>query len=210
MENYLKKFISKGYKSTVENLVFYQQNEINIKDENSIAIGKAYKIYELEINIFADENSKSPTSDTNDNNNKNNNNEFQSQTKTIKNKIKLNVFMENQIKALIAYYIFNENLKQNINTSRTTSECYLIDERWMKSYIRFFLGEEVIKETTNILNNPNTEKKVEKIYEQFNNEFLKKIKEKERQSILAIFQSLSSFKKENFIESADIKEIMKY
>ena len=118
--------------------------------------------------------------------------------------------MENQINALISYYLFTEHLKQEINTSRINSECYLIDENWMKNYTKFFSYEEVIQQIINILNNSNNEKTVEKIYEQFDNEFLKKIKEKEKQDIIYIAQLISSFPKENFIESANIKEIEKY
>ena len=124
--------------------------------------------------------------------------------------MKLDFFMENQIKALISYYLFTENLKQNINTSRIFNECYLIDESWMKNYANFFLYEEVIQQVINILNNSNNEKNVEKIFYQFDNNFLKKIKEKEKLGIKAITQLLSLFTKENFVESANIRDILKY
>ena len=215
LDNYLKKFVAKGYDKTLENFTFELQNEIHIKDENSILIGKVYKINELENNITTNQNNDTPGNAQNNINNSisninSNNNSTKNQTKLVISRIKLDSFMKNQIKALISFYLFSENLKQNIKVPRANTECYLIDENWMKNYTNFFLYDEVIQQIKNILNNPNNETIVEKIYEQFDIEFLKKIEEKEKQGIKAITHSLSSFTKENFIESANIKDIEKY
>ena len=81
------------------------------------------------------------------------------------NKIQLNLFIENQIKALISYYLFTEKLKQNINTSsKIISECYLVDNMWMEKYESLFLYDEIIQQ---ILKHAINEKLVDKIYKNF-------------------------------------------
>ena len=70
LDNYLKKFVTKGYDKTLENFTFELQNEIHIKDENSILIGKVYKINELENNITTNQNNDTPGNAQNNINNK--------------------------------------------------------------------------------------------------------------------------------------------
>ena len=125
-------------------------------------------------------------------------------------KIKLDEFTENQIKALISYHLFIKNLNKNIRrldiNSNSKSEllCYLVDEKWMQNYFKFFLYNE-IKSILRFC----IEKKVEIIYEKLDNDFLKKIKEKEKEE-KEIYKRLSNFDRENFIESPRTEDIQKY
>ena len=81
------------------------------------------------------------------------------------NRKKLDFFMENQIKALISYFLFTEKIKNVIKSSKKNRECYLIDENWMKNYTKFFLYEDIIQQINKITsNNSNYEGNVENIY----------------------------------------------
>ena len=243
-----KKFISVGYDKAMS-LFFYPKkggNIIFIKDESPTIIGELNKINDLENNIInvnrVNELDKNLTSQNEINTKNNNGNTFttpmgnsntiitinnrqqtqsqsQTSTPTIIQQIKLSDFLENQVKALISYYLFTENLKQKINSrgihsgneqntsiSKTKElHCYLIDNNWMKYYTQFFLYEEIIKQIQIILKIIGNEKTVEKIYEKIDNELLKKIAEKERTGIKAT--SNSNLK---FIDSGNINNIIHY
>ena len=105
------------------------------------------------------------------------------------NKIKLSFFKEYQIKALISYYFFNEELKHNIKSSEEIhknnilySECYLLDENWMNKYKELFLYDEMIQQIDNILKQSKEIKKetnrIDKIYSLLDGKFIYKIKAK--------------------------------
>ena len=122
-------------------------------------IGKAFKIDNLENNVFnnnENENINKIISENNinqtNNDNQNNLNQSQNQQKTIINKVKLPYFCQNQIKALISFYFFNEDMKLKITTSDNISllneinkntGCYLVDASWMKSYQKIFLYDSI-------------------------------------------------------------------
>ena len=74
---------------------------------------------------------------------------------------------------------------------------------------KFFLYDEITKQIINILMN-NIEKKVENIYQDLDSNFLKKIKEKEKKDCTKIANWLSSFEKQNFIDSPKSEDIQKY
>ena len=217
-----QKFTSEGYYKSYENLTFKQNNEIIIKKDDSNIIGKVYKISELEKNLISSSNIENKSEitpreiETSDIFNQNNNNLTQSQTQMIINRKKLDFFMENQIKALISYFLFTEKIKNVIKSSKKNRECYLIDENWMKSYTKFFLYEDIIQQINKITsNNSNYEGNVENIYEKFEYEFLNKIRAKEitkpKDNAKEISQILNSFPKENsFIDSGNDKDIEKY
>jgi len=109
--------------------------------------------------------------------NLNNNNAINSENRSesnIKNKnlnnnnkeeIKLEEFTKNQIKILILYFLFIEELKENTELSRTSYECYLIQKNYMKEYKDFYLYNELVQEIQKLLlvsniknNNTNKEK----------------------------------------------------
>ena len=97
-------------------------------------------------------------------------------------KIKLNKFLENIIKALISYFLFSEELKQNLKSPKLKKyEGYLIDANWFKEYTQFIAFDEIRQWIQNIFKSNEHEKNVEKIYESFDNQFLNKINEKENQ-----------------------------
>ena len=92
--------------------------------------------------------------------------------------------MENHIKALISYYLFIENLKEEINqpgiiSNSKNTQCYLVEEKWMKNYFNVFLYDEVNEQMNKMLMDK-IEKNVENIYERLDNYFLEKINEEER------------------------------
>ena len=101
-----------------------------------------------------------------------------------KEEIKLEKFTKKQIKILILYYLFIEELKENIELSKTSNECYLIHKNYMKEYKDFYLYNELVQEIKKILlsyndiRNNNTNKE-EIIFNKLDNEYLKKIKTNE-------------------------------
>jgi hypothetical protein len=247
MKNYFDKIHYKGYISfKSKELKFDNNNVINFV-QNSNIIGKAYKIKELENNqinntkiinnynnniidtqnnIITTNESRNIISSTNEN--KNN---FNQQSKEEYNKIKLPHFKENQIKALISFYFFNEDLKKDIKLSEnttnpliSTSECYIIDENWMKKYKDLFLYEElkeyiekIIKQSKEIKHDKN---RIDKIYDLLDEEFINKIKaiyniENGRDEQLCIslvkhINSFPSFPKETYFEVLNKQDIQKY
>ena len=106
-----------------------------------------------------------------------------------KEKIKLEEFTKKQIKILILYYLFIEELKENIKLSKTSYECYLIHKNYIKEYKEFYLYNELVQEIQKILlsdndiRNNNTNKE-EIIFNKLDNEYLKKIEKNENKYIL--------------------------
>ena len=87
--------------------------------------------------------------------------------------ININPFYEAQIKGLISYYFFIDELKENIILSSQKKEnfdsyeCYLINSDWMKNFKIFFLYDELVKIIKSIIMkiSPIKENKEEIIYE---------------------------------------------
>ena len=124
------------------------------------------------------------------------------------NKIIIDTFLESQIKALISYYSFTKKLKQNINSAEIIkSECYLIEENWMKKYKDFLLYGNLKQEINNSLLNENY--KVENIYEKYLNNYLIKIKDFEKQ-ICKDIQNTEPSKEIDIFESGELNNIIKY
>ena len=116
--------------------------------------------------------------------------------------------MESQIKALISYYSFTKKLKQNINSAEIIkSECYLIEENWMKKYKDFLLYGILKQEINNSLLNENY--KVENIFEKYLNNYLIKIKDFEKQ-ICKDIQNIEPSKEIDIFESGELNNIIKY
>ena len=185
---FLKKFTSDGYENTLSKLVnIKEQNNIYIKGDNSNFIGQLYKINDLENNFNT--------------NNINNLNEQSSKSKII-----INLFLKNQIKALISYSLFIEKLQQNIKSSKIiNSECYLIEENWMKNYTKILFYEEIKQQ----IRNNNITENIEKIYEKLDDEYLKKIKDNENK-ICKDINDIELSKKLDIFESPNSNDIVKY
>jgi len=238
-EKFFKKFYSEKYESIEAKYLNFGNNKEIILKTNSNIIGRAFKIYELENDISnINENGNNNVSTTNetiqisislkDNNNQNNIKQLQNQQNIKINKIKLPYFKEYQIKALIAFYYFNEDLKIKIKKSEDTtktyitdSECYIIDENWMKNYKKIFLYDELVKQIDNILKksegNINNGYEVENIYAKLENEYLNKIKEigkkeneNETKECKSLLLAISLISGETFFESPKIEDISKY
>ena len=217
IDNYFKIFTSKGYDYVINNLFHPQNKEIYMIDNTKSLIGRAYKIYEL----WKKENTNNINQSTNiirnidinidDNDNNGQTNHDQENSVININQIQLNLNMKSQIKALISYYLFTEDLKQKINEPGTNLECYLVDQNWMKKYTQHFSYNEIIQQITKYGKN---EIIVDKIYEKFDNDFLSKFERNEtkKNNFFGddISKILNSFHKENFIESAIKKDIIKY
>ena len=82
-------------------------------------------------------------------------------------KIDLNYFMQNQIKALILYYYFIEDIRNKYilsdgkqsNQIYNCGKCYLIDEKWMNFHKNIFDYQELKKQIKNIIDVDSFEKK---------------------------------------------------
>ena len=208
LEYCLKSFTDIGYAETKKILIHPQQNEINLKDDKSSIIGQLYNIKsENNQNLMV---SYNQTQEITNNSNNNNNAQQQNQNHNI-NKIDLNnKFLENQIKALISYYLFTEKLSQNIKSSKIiNSECYLIEENWMKNYTNIIFYEELKKQIINIAKSENVENKIEKIYEKLSEEYLKKIKDNENK-ICKDINDIELSNKLDIFESPNSNDIVKY
>ena len=100
------------------------------------------------------------------------------------NKKRIDPFIKNQIKILISYYLFVLQLENKIEKSKTNGikvyECYLINEKWLNNFKDYYLYSELVKEIENIGPNSKTE---EKIYSQLSQQYLEKIKLKNKNFI---------------------------
>ena len=210
LEYCLKSFTDVGYINTKKILIYLQhQNEINLKDGQSNIIGQLYNIKsENNQNLME---SYNHTHGITNNSNNNNNGQPPNQNQNISNKIDLiNKFLENQIKALISYYLFTEKLLQNIKSSKIiNSECYLIEENWMKNYTNILFYEEIKKQIINITKNEKVENYIEKIYEKLNEEYLKKIKDNENK-ICKDINNIELSNKLEIFEYPNSNDIVKY
>jgi len=100
-----------------------------------------------------------------------------------KEEINLEEFTEKQIKILIEYYFFIEKLKENITLGNTSKECYIITKNYINEFQKFYLYDDLVQEiqillSYNNIKNNNTNKE-EIIFNNLNNEYLKKIKQNE-------------------------------
>ena len=133
-----------------------------------------------------------------------------------KEEIKLEEFTKEQIKILILYYLFIEELKKNIELSKTSYECYIIHKNYIKEYKDFYLYYELVQEIQKILSDNNIKKnnsnKEEIIFNNLNIEYIKKIKQNENNYPKDIFDNAKKaqvyFKKEQNIKYPDSFEII--
>ena len=212
---FFKVFISNGYLDTINNKFAKGkgENEIYFKKDETIIYGKLYNISELENkenqNINANKiNNLTPNGGNKNEQNNNSSNDSNNNAQPTKDIIINDKFLENQIKALISFYLFTGKLKQNIKSSEIIkSECYLIEENWMKKYKDSLLYGNLKQEITNDKINEND--KVENIYEKHLNNYLKKIKDNENQICKGI-QNIETSKEIDIFESGDINGIIKY
>ena len=125
--------------------------------------------------------------------------EFEKEEKLRNINIKLNSFEEKQIKALIRYYFFNKDLRENINKSNSNNkqfnayDCYLINHIWMQNFKIFYLYDELVEIIEKILdekNNQNNDEQIKMIFEKLPNEYILKINGKEKEYEQNIFELL--------------------
>ena len=105
-------------------------------------------------------------------------------------KIDLNYFMQNQIKALILYYFFTENIQNKFILSNgkqssrayNCGKCYLIDETWMNFHKIIFDYQELKKQIKNILDVDSFEtarQNLDKILTKLDKNYINALKSKE-------------------------------
>ena len=236
-DEYFKKFIEKGYNETMKNIDTNQKifkiydnfsTEIiaysyNLKKLNDIEYIKTIPNSSSFINNnnLANINSqKEKVSSVENSNTTEENNPRISEKKEI-NKISLNNFMQNQIKALILYYYFIEDIKKKIilsseNQSKfiyNCGKCYLIDECWMNTYKNFFEFQELIKQIK-IIANTNSfnieQKNFEIIITKLDKQYINiiELREKEKKNPDQLFESLTT-ENLNFVENHEDKIIVK-
>ena len=125
--------------------------------------------------------------------------EFEKEEKLRNVNIKLNSFEEKQIKALIRYYFFNKDLRENINKSNSNNkqfnayDCYLINHIWMQNFKIFYLYDELVEIIEQILdekNNQNNDEQIKMVFEKLPNEYILKINGKEKEYEQNIFELL--------------------
>ena len=111
-----------------------------------------------------------------DNNNTLNNNESSPNN----NNIELEKFTKEQIKILILYYFFIEELKNNNKQFQASDECYTIKKDYMREFQKFYLYNDLVQEIQRLLSDNNIKdnntNKEELILNNLNNNYLKKIK----------------------------------
>jgi len=97
--------------------------------------------------------------------------------------IQLNKYTIMDIKALITYYLFFENIKQKLKKKEYDNiNCYLINYNWMNNFKEFYLYNELIEEIKKNLSLCNEDiNKIELLYNKLDKEYLQKIKINENQ-----------------------------
>ena len=106
-------------------------------------------------------------------------------------KIDLNYFMQNQIKALILYYYFIEDIRNKYilsdgkqsNQIYNCGKCYLIDETWMNFHKNIFDYQELKKQIKNIIDVDSFEKarqNLDKILTKLDKNYINALKSKEK------------------------------
>ena len=228
LNNFYENFKIKGYAKTMSNI---EMNKI-LYDEQSKKIGYIYNIEFLHKYQITEEKQNSSLLKTDSNTNINeptNNNSISSFSKLKKNEhenssgkkeiIKLNYFFQNQIKALISYYYFIQDLKSNILFNRQETEavfaigkCYLVDETWSNLYKINFLYQELIRQIKKIqeqylINEP--KQNLKKIFDCLEIEFIKTLKEKEKGNPEELLKTFSAYT-DNFDEKHKDENILIY
>ena len=235
MKYYFEKVHKDGYISIAKDLDL-QKNLLHYSN----IVGKAFYIKDLDNNNIKDINDEEAITDIASFNkenitfsnidNQNNINQQPNNNQIIKVniKIKLPNFEEHQIKALISYYLSNEELKLNIESSEETNknkisnyECYIIDENWMNKYKELFLYDEISQQIEKVLKQSKDIKKdnnrVDNIYNLIINEFIKKMNEiykidniNNEQLCAKLVKDINSFPKETFYETFEITNYENY
>ena len=105
-------------------------------------------------------------------------------------KIDLNYFMQNQIKALILYYYFIEDIRNKYILSngkqsiqKICGKCYLIDEKWMNLHKNIFDYQELKKQIKNIIDVDSFEtakQNLDKILTKLDKNYINALKSKEK------------------------------
>ena len=204
----------------------------NLYDEQSKKIGYIYEIKFLYNFKITDEKQNSSASKTNiisNNNESPNNISILKDTKIIKKENsefteikeinKLNLFFQNQIKALISFYFFVDDLKSTIlyNKQQTQfavglGKCFLVDEAWMKIYKNVFSYQKLIKLIQNIQGKYSIQEpkeNIKKIFDKLDNEYIKELNNKEEGGLNELLKNFSAHT-DNFIEKYKDKNILLY
>ena len=131
----------------------------------------------------------------------------------------LNYFFQNQIKALISYYYYIEELKSNILFSKQQSQnvfsigkCHLIDETWMNLHKKTFLYQELIKIIEQIrikysIQEP--KQNIREIFDKLDIKYIKALKDKEKERTEELLKNFAVHV-DNFIEKYKDKNILIY
>ena len=113
---------------------------------------------------------------------------------------KINEFYEKQIRALIAYFFFIDDLNETmiINSTKKTNfdshECYLIDSNWMENLKNFFLYTELVSVIKMVLMKikPKKEDREEVVYQYLlNQDYIRKLKDKENSNNEENFEKIN-------------------
>ena len=111
---------------------------------------------------------------------------------------KLNPFDESQIKALISYYFFIDDMKKDLLQSKSKSkynkyDCYLISYSWMQKYKSFYLYKELVEIIQKLLTDVKQDKikREEIVYNNLNQNFIKKINAKSNSYPENVFEDIN-------------------
>ena len=193
LNNYIEKFKTAGYFEIMKNIDLSNDAIFLFQEDNfENKIGYAYQMKSLEDNNKNNSN-KNNSSPYNTEKNKNNltftdkkkeNSDVQNNKEN--SKIFINIFIQNQAKALILYYYFTQSFIMDISLSNgqlskpsyKNGECYLIDETWTKLHKEYFSYEKIIQQIEKIQQNFSFRKvklNKEQIFENFDIEFKKEL-----------------------------------
>ena len=232
-EQFYNIIITKGYEKIHKNINFGEKLFTPIH-ANSKQIGNAYNLHSPDKTFLSTETQKKLCFSQNDfspiNNEKSSDD---SSIRDSKNKLKedpntstnkdiiksnLNDFMKNNIKALILYYYFIEDLKTKINLSKEKKSqtiynnevCFLVDETWMNDYLNYFFYQELlnqIKENKEINAMNKVKQYLEIILANLDIGYINLLKNKEGKSKNAILKPIKEF--ENIFKEDKDRNILK-
>ena len=234
IDYYFQCFIKSGHKETMKHINVNDYPIFKIYYNSFKEIGYAFNLDKLENN---EDNIKvpnpSPPIKNNILSNINSQNKNYSKIGTIKsdtNKfissskkdiitMDLNYFMQNQIKALILYHYFTEDIPNKVflsnekgsNAIYNHGKCYLIDESWMNLYKTIFAYQELKKQIKNIPDKNSFEtakKNIDKIIMKLDKKYVNKLKSIEVDSLDEMLVSVV-VETDNFLEVDKGKIIIK-
>ena len=228
---FIENFLKKGYSKTMIDINTEENEIVLLSIDQNTRMGYAYNLHMLEgvqkNNIQKNNlppkqekessNKRNPTFDSNQigSNNKKIEEKKNSSINKIDEKNKLNNFMKNQIKSLILYYYFLQDLEKNIKSSTNTNQtykqdkCYLIDEIWMNLYLVYFSYQDLIKDIKKKQEQYLIKEEIEKIFDNLDIKLIEQLKLKEKDKPEIKF-SYNEKENEGFIELDKQQNILGY